>query len=68
MLYKISLVSRLPDLFNIHEEEPGIQNHVRDLGQFTWVGRVVDCENCAWASTIFEHFGEKESYIDYQRG
>ena len=27
---------------------------MRDVGPYTRVGRVADCENCAWASTIFE--------------
>ena len=48
---KASLVPRLPDLFNVHEKEgePGMQCHVRDVGPYTRVGRVVDHENCAWA-------------------
>ena len=41
-----SLVPRLPDLFNVHEKEgePGIQCHVREVGQNTTVGRVTDRE------------------------
>ncbi len=30
---------------------------MRDVGPYTWVGRVADRENCAWASTIFERSG-----------
>ena len=52
-----SLVPRLPDLFNVHENERGIQSHVRDVGPYTRVGRVADRENCAWASAIFERSG-----------
>ena len=37
--------------------EPGIQSHVRDVGPYTRVGRVVDRENCAGASAVFERSG-----------
>ena len=30
---------------------------MRDVGPYARVGRVVDCENCAWASAIFECSG-----------
>ena len=30
---------------------------MRDVGPYTRVGRVADCENCAWASVIFYHSG-----------
>ena len=30
---------------------------MRDVGPYTRVGRVADCENCAWASAIFERSG-----------
>ena len=30
---------------------------VMDVGPYARVGRVVDCENCAWVSTILEHSG-----------
>ena len=39
LLVVISLVSRLPDLFNVHEkEEPGMECHVRDVGPYTRKG------------------------------
>ena len=30
---------------------------MRDVGPYTRVGRVADCENSAWTSTIFDHSG-----------
>ena len=30
---------------------------MHDVTPYTRVGRVVDRENCAWASVIFEHSG-----------
>ena len=49
--------SPVSPIFSTHarkEGEPGIQNHVHDVGPYTWVGRVAGGENDAWASTIFE--------------
>ena len=49
--------SPVSPIFSKHarkEGEPGIQNHVRDVGPYTRVGRVAGGENCAWASTTFE--------------
>ena len=45
-------------IFSTHtrkEGEPGIQCHVRDVAPYTKVGRVADCENCAWAGSIYPH-------------
>ena len=46
----------------------GIQNHVRDIGPYTSVGRVVDCENYTLARTIssslaHNNVSEKEGYL-----
>ena len=50
------------------EGEPGIQNRVRDIGPYTRVGMVVDCENYTLARTIssslaHNHVSEKEGYL-----
>ena len=45
-------------IFLVHarkEGEPGIPCHVRDVGPYTRVGRVVGRENCVWVSAISEH-------------
>ena len=47
-------------IFSMHarkEGEPGIQNHVRDVGSYTRVGSVADHENCTWVKTTFEPSG-----------
>ena len=38
------------------EGEPGIQNHVSNLGPYTRVGSVADREKCAWAGTDYVHY------------
>ena len=45
------------------EGGPGLQCHVHDVGPHTRVGRVVDRENCAWASMIFERLEAAQSYV-----
>ena len=37
-----------------------IQSHMTYVGPYTRVGRVADCENCAWAKAIFECSGSTQ--------
>ena len=47
--------SPVSSIFSTHarkEGEPGIQNHVRDVGPYTRVGKVADRDNCMWERTM----------------
>ena len=43
-----SVTFQVSPIFLMHAKEPGIQNHIHDVGSFTKVGRVAECENCIW--------------------